>query len=304
MPYNKQNIISLPLSDEVGVSSEKNTLMRIQRRMLDEEPFMPDLPTGTVTLLFTDIDGSTRLLRQLGEHYSDVLADCRLLLRQIFVQYNGHEVDTQRDAFFVAFARATDAVAAAAAIQRVLAEHAWPEGISVRVRIGLHTGEPKLTADGYIGMDVHHAARVMSAGHGGQILLSQTTCDLVTQHLPACTSLQDLGEHRLKDLQRPSHLFQLSLEGLRIDFAPLKTLDTHPNNLPIQPTPFIGREKEVAAVTQLLRRPDVRLVTLSGPGGVGKTRLALQIAAELCDDFTDGVFVVALAPVNAPDQVV
>jgi predicted ATPase/class 3 adenylate cyclase len=272
--------------------------------MLDEEPFMPDLPTGTVTLLFTDVEGSTRLLRQLGERYSEVLADCRHLLRQMFVQYNGCEVDTQGDAFFVSFARATDAVAAAAAIQRVLAEHAWPEGISVRVRIGLHTGEPKLTADGYIGMDVHHAARIMSAGHGGQILLSPTTRQLVEQHLPAGTYLQDLGEHRLKDLQRPSYLFQLSLEDLPANFPPLKTLDTHPNNLPIQPTPFIGREKEVAAVAQMLSRPDVRLVTLSGPGGVGKTRLALQVAAELCDDFTDGVFIVALAPVNAPEQVV
>src|SRR3989440_5066239 len=161
-----------------------------------------------------------------------------------------------------------------------------------------------LTADGYIGIDVHHAARIMSAGNGGQILLSPTTRQLVEQHLPVGTYLQDLGEHRLKDLQRPSHLFQLSLEGLPIDFPPLKTLDTHPNNLPIQPTPFIGREREVAAVTQLLQRPDVRLVTLSGPGGVGKTRLALHVAAELSDDFTDGVFVVALAPVNTPEQVV
>ena len=157
---------------------------------------MPDLPTGTVTLLFTDMEGSTHLLQRLGEHYARVLADCRHLLRQMFVQYNGHEVDTQGDAFFVAFARATDAVAAAAAIQRVLAGHAWPEGISVRVRIGLHTGEPRLTADGYIGMDVHHASRIMSAGHGGQILLSPTTRQLVEQHLSAGTSLQDLGEHR------------------------------------------------------------------------------------------------------------
>src|SRR5260221_130231 len=163
---------------------------------------MPHLPTGTVTLLFTDVEGSTRLLQQLGEHYSKVLADCRHLLRSMFQQYNGHEVDTQGDAFFVAFARATDAVAAAAAIQRALVEHSWPSGTSVRVRIGLHTGEPMLTADGYIGMDVHHAARIMSAGHGGQILLSPTTRQLVEQHLPAGTYLQDLGEHRLKDLQR------------------------------------------------------------------------------------------------------
>ena len=265
---------------------------------------MSDLPTGTVTLLFSDLEGSTRLVQQLGERYADVLAECRHLLRHLFVQYHGSEVDTQGDAFFVAFARASDAVAAAAAIQRVLAEHAWPGGISVRVRIGLHTGEPKLTADGYIGMDVHHAARIMSAGHGGQILLSPTTRQLVEQYLPEGTSLEDLGEHRLKDLGRPSHLFQLSLQGLPTDFPPLKTLDTHPNNLPIQPTPFIGREKEVAAVTQLLRRPGVRLVTLTGTGGVGKTRLGLHVAAELCDDFTDGVFVIALAPMNDPTQVI
>ncbi|HYL43480.1 MAG TPA: adenylate/guanylate cyclase domain-containing protein, partial [Ktedonobacteraceae bacterium] len=265
---------------------------------------MPDLPTGTVTLFFTDMEGSTRLLQRLGEHYAAVLADCRHLLRSLFQQYHGHEVDTQGDAFFVAFARATDAISAAIDIQRALADHAWPDGVTVQVRIGLHTGEPMLTADGYIGVDVHHAARIMSAGYGGQILLSPTTRQLVEQHLPAGTYLQDLGEHRLKDLQRPSHLFQLSLKDLPANFPPLKTLDTHPNNLPIQPTPFIGRQKEVAAVTRLLQRPDVRMVTLTGPGGVGKTRLGLHVAAELADDFADGVFVVALAPVNDPMQVV
>src|SRR5258706_1481956 len=259
---------------------------------------MLDLPVGTVTLLFTDMEGSTRLLQQLGEHYVNVLAGCRQLLRAAFVQWNGHEVDTQGDAFFVPFARATDAVSAAEVIQRALTSQHWPQDVTVRVRIGLHTGEPFLSSDGYVGVDVHHAARIMSAGHGGQILLSQTTCDLVQQHLPAYTFLQDLGEHRLKDLQRPSHLFQLSLEGLPTDFPPLKTLDTHPNNLPIQPTPFIGRQKEVAAVTRLLKRSDVRLLTLTRPGGVGKTRLGLHIAAELSDDFADGVFVVALAPMN------
>jgi predicted ATPase/class 3 adenylate cyclase len=265
---------------------------------------MPDLPTGTVTLLFTDMEGSTHLLQRLGEQYADVLADCRHLLRHMFSRYNGHEIDTQGDAFFVAFTRATDAVAAAAAIQRALAEHAWPQGVSVRVRIGLHTGEPKLTADGYIGIDVHHVAHIMSAGHGGQILLSATTRQLVEQHLPVGTSLQDLGEHRLKDLQRPGHLFQVSLQDLPTTFPPLKTLNTHRTNLPIQPTPFIGREKEVAAVTQLLQRPDVRLITLTGTGGVGKTRLGLHVAAEVCDDFADGVFIVALAPVNDPTQVI
>ena len=264
---------------------------------------MPDLPSGTVTLLFTDMEGSTRLLQQLGERYATVLADCRRLLRAAFAQNSGHEVDTQGDAFFVAFARATDAIAASVMIQRSLVNHPWPADGVVRVRIGLHTGEPLLTSDGYIGVDVHHAARIMSAGHGGQILLSQTTRQLVEQHLPEGTFLQDLGEHRLKDLQRPSHLFQLSIAGWPSDFPPLKTLDTYPNNLPVQPTPFIGREKEVAAVTRLLRRPEVRLVTLTGPGGVGKTRLGLHAAAELSDHFMDGVFVVALAPVSQPTQV-
>jgi len=265
---------------------------------------MADLPTGTVTLLFTDMEGSTRLTQQLGEDYAGVLQECRQVLRAAFAQHNGHEVDTQGDAFFVVFARATDAIAAAAATQRALASHLWPQGVSVRVRIGLHTGEPTLTSDGYIGVDVHHAARIMSAGHGGQILLSPTTRQLVEQHLPDGTYLQDLGEHRLKDLRQSGRLFQLSLEDLPAAFPPLKTLDIHPNNLPVQPTPFIGREKEVAAVAQLLQRPDVRLVTLTGPGGVGKTRLGLHVAAELSDLFASGVFVVALAPVNASAQVI
>src|SRR5262249_6259629 len=153
--------------------------------------------------------------------------------------------DTQGDSFFVAFARATDAVAAAVAGQRALASHAWPDGVTVRMRMGLHTGEPLRTAEGYVGLDVHHAARIMSAGHGGQVVLSHTTRDLVVQTLPGGVSLQDLGVHRLKDLQQPSQLFQLMIEGFPTDFPPLKTLDNSPNNLPVQPTPFLGREKEV-----------------------------------------------------------
>ncbi len=265
---------------------------------------MPGLPTGTITLLFTDIEGSTRLLQQLGQSYSDVLSECQHLLRASFDRWHGHEVDTQEDAFLVAFVRATDALSAAVDAQRALASHAWPEGVTVRVRMGLHTGEPQLSAKGYVGLDVHRAARIMNAGHGGQVLLSQTTRDLVEHDLPEGVRLRDLGAHRLKDLQQKSHLFQLVIAGLPVDFPPLLTLDAHPNNLPIQPTPFIGREQEVEACEQLLRRAEVRLLTLTGPGGIGKTRLALQVAADLGEVFPDGLYFVDLAPIRDPGFVV
>src|SRR6266702_3325560 len=265
---------------------------------------MRDLPTGTVTLLFTDIEGSTLLLQQLGERYASVLYECRDLLLTAFSGHHGHEVDTQGDAFFVAFARASDAILAALAAQHALTTHPWPEGVAVRVRMGLHTGEPSVVAEGYIGLDVHHAARIMSAAHGGQVLLSQTTRDLVEHDLPDGVSLLDLGEHHLKDLQRPSHLYQLVIVGLPADFPPLKTLDSRPNNLPVQLTPLIGREKEVSAVQNLLQREDVRLMTLTGSGGTGKTRLGLQVAAELSDLFADGVYFVNLAPLSDPTLVV
>ena len=262
------------------------------------------LPSGTITMLFTDIEGSTRLLQHLGERYEAVLADCRRLMRTAFVRWNGYEVDTQGDAFFVAFTRASDAVWAAVAAQHALASHAFPHGVAVRVRMGLHTGEPQLSAEGYVGLDVHHAARIMSAGHGGQVLLSQTTRDLVQRDLPDGVSLQDLGAHRLKDLQHPSHLFQLVMAGLPTAFPPLRTLDASHHNLPVQPTPFIGREQEVSAVQQLLQRDGVRLLTLTGPGGTGKTRMALQVVAELSESFRDGVYFVNLAPISDPALVV
>src|SRR5215467_7391969 len=241
---------------------------------------MRELPSGTVTLLFTDIAGSTRLLQQVGHRYDGILTECRQLLRAAFGRWNGSEVDTQGDAFFVAFARATDAVSAAVEMQRALAAHPWPDGAIVHVRMGLHTGEPQRSAEGYVGLDVHRAARIMSAGHGGQVLLTQTTRDLVEHDLPDGVSLRDLGAHRLKDLLHPSHLFELVISGLPADFPPLKTLDTLRTNLPLHPSSLIGREREVALVQDLLCREDVRLLTLTGPGGIGKTRLGLQVAAE------------------------
>jgi predicted ATPase/class 3 adenylate cyclase/DNA-binding CsgD family transcriptional regulator len=286
------------LSKYVGIEAGCPNRSRAARAI------MQNLPTGTVTLLFTDIAGSTRLLTQLGDRYPRVLAECRQVLRRAFGQWNGNVVDTQGDAFFVVFARASDAVQAGVSAQRALASHAFPEGVAVHVRMGLHTGEPQQTANGYVGLDVHRAARIMSAGHGGQVLLSQTTCSLVEQDLPEDVHLRDLGEHRLKDLGRPMHLFQLVISDLPADFPPLHTLESFPNNLPVQPTPFLGREHEGAAIAALLRREGVRLVTLTGPGGTGKTRLALQVAADVSELFSSGVFFVNLAPISDPALVV
>src|SRR5213080_4299755 len=250
---------------------------------------MRDLPTGTITLLFTDIEGSTHLLQQLGDRYAELLTECRTLLRTAFQKYSGYEVDTQGDAIFAAFARASDALLAAVAAQRELTLHSWPDAVEVRVRMGLHTGEPSRVAEGYVGLDVHHAARIMSAGHGGQVLLSRTTRDLVEQDLPQGVSLRDLGEHHLKDLEQAVHLNQVVIADLPADFPPLRTHDRRSDTLPVQLTPLIGREHEVTAVVRLLRREKVRLVTFTGPGGTGKTRLALQVAAELRDVFVGGV---------------
>jgi predicted ATPase/class 3 adenylate cyclase len=242
-----------------------------------------ELPSGTVTFLFTDVEGSTRLLDELGAGgYAEALADHRGVLRGVIASHGGVEVDTQGDAFFVAFSRATDAVAAAAEAQQALAA-----GL-VRVRMGIHTGEPMLSDEGYVGMDVHRAARIAAAGHGGQVLVSQTTRDLLYG-----TELRDLGEHRLKDLTAAQRLYQLG-EG---EFPALKAL--YEANLPVQPTALVGRARELAEVGELLRRH--RLVTLTGPGGSGKTRLALQAAAERVEDFVDGVWFVSLAAVREPE---
>jgi predicted ATPase len=247
---------------------------------------MRDLPSGTVTFLFTDVEGSTQLLHELGaERYADALADHRRLLREAFAAQGGVEVDTQGDAFFVAFPTAPGALAAASAATERLA------GGPVRVRMGVHTGTPHLTDEGYVGVDVHRAARIAAIGHGGQVLVSAATRALVD------SELADLGDHRLKDLSAPERLYQLG----ESEFPPLKSL--YRTNLPVPGTPFVGRERELAEVLELLGRQDLRLLTLTGPGGTGKTRLALQAAGAAADDYQDGVFWVPLAPLREPELV-
>jgi predicted ATPase/class 3 adenylate cyclase len=243
-----------------------------------------ELPDGTVTFLFTDVQGSTSLLQEIGaERYAGIIAEHRRVLRDAFGRHGGVEVDTQGDAFFVAFPTAPGALAAAGEAQAAL---------SVPVRMGIHTGTPLLTAGGYVGGDVHRAARVAAAAHGGQVLVSAATAGLVGQ-----AGLRDLGEHRLKDLSGPEHLFQL---GER-EFPPLRTL--YRTNLPVPATPFLGRSAELVQVQRLLARGDVRLLTLSGAGGSGKTRLALQAAAGAADDYPQGVWWVPLAPLQDAAEV-
>jgi predicted ATPase/class 3 adenylate cyclase len=257
---------------------------------------MPQLPTGCITLLFTDIEGSTHLLQQLGNRYATVLRDCRRLLRAAFQQGNGFEVDTQGDSFFVVFERAVDAILAAIDAQRALFAARWPEQAAVRIRMGVHTGEPQPAEEGYIGLDVHCAARIMSAAHGGQVLLSQATRDLVTADLPEGVQLRDLGTYRLKDIAGPHALFQLVIPDLPADFPPVSALSSRRplRNIPSPATSFVGRESEVAAIGDMLRRADMRLLTLIGTAGVGKTRLAVQAAAQLSTEFNDGLCFVAL----------
>ncbi|HSG13821.1 MAG TPA: adenylate/guanylate cyclase domain-containing protein [Gaiellaceae bacterium] len=245
-----------------------------------------DLPSGTVTFLFTDVEGSTRLLHELGEEaYSGALAEHRRLIREACTAEGGVEVDTQGDAFFFAFPTAPTALAAAGAFTERLAA----EG-PIRVRVGLHTGTPLIGAEGYIGHDVHRAARIAAAGHGGQVLVSSSTAALLD------VELADLGEHRLKDLTGAERLYQSGSE----EFPPLRTLDA--TNLPVASGPLLGRDDEVSELLGLLREGK-RLVTITGAGGSGKTRLALQVAAELVGTVADGVFWVGLAPLADPDLV-
>ena len=267
---------------------------------------MAELPSGTVTFLFSDVEGSTRLLARLRSRYAEVLAEHQRLLRAAFDEHDGREVHTEGDAFFVAFVRASDAIAAAVSAQRSLASQRWPEGVEVRVRIGVHTGEAEVRQDDYVGMDVHRAARICAAGHGGQVLISSSTRELVADELPSDVALRDLGRHRLKDLDRPEQLFQLVAGDLPADFpapASLSPGSAGADGLPASPNRTIGREDDVQAIAARLRVGGVRLLTLTGPGGVGKTRLALEAARAVGTHFTDGAHFVSLAALQRPEDV-
>ena len=256
-------------------------------------------PAATLTFLFSDIEGSTRTLDTLGsEAYTTVLERHAAIMRAAIANHGGREQGTEGDSFFVVFDNALDAVAAAVEAQRALATEPWPPGGEVTVRMGLHAGEASTSAAGLVGIDVNRAARIAAAAHGGQIVVSEAVRALVTPDLGEAISLRGLGNHRLKDLREPQPLCQVVADGLRMEFPPLKSLDARPNNLPTQLTSFVGREKELAEAGDLLARN--RLVTLTGPGGTGKTRLSLQVAANAAERFTDGVFFVPLETVREP----
>jgi predicted ATPase/class 3 adenylate cyclase len=259
---------------------------------------LTDLPTGTLTFLFTDIEGSTRLLQRLGARYPDVLEEHRRVIRAALADHDGHEVATHGDSFFVVFGAASDAVAAVSQAQRSLATHDWPHGTAVSVRMGLHTGEAGVVDGTYVGLDVHRAARIGAAASGGQVLLSRACTELVEGSLPLGVSIRDMGDHRLKDLSRPERLHQLVIDGLRSDFPPIRSADPTLDNLPVQLTSFIGRERESTEIADLL--VSSRLLTLRGPGGTGKTRLAAEVAGRVGGRFADGVRFVPLAPVTDP----
>jgi predicted ATPase/class 3 adenylate cyclase len=264
-----------------------------------------DLPSGTTTFLFTDIEASTKLWEEYPQAMKGALTRHYDVLHKAVEAHAGQVVETTGDGILAVFGTSLDGVAAALAAQQALIAERWEDlqPNAIRVRMGLHTGEAEMREGMYAGPGLNRAARLMSIGHGGQTLLSSTTADLVRDMLPAGASLRDLGEHRLKDLVRSEHIYQLFHPDLPADFPPLKSLNAFPNNLPVQLTSFIGREEELKAIKDLLFRPDIRMITLIGPGGTGKTRLSLQTAAEIIDHFRDGVYFVDLALIREPESV-
>jgi predicted ATPase/class 3 adenylate cyclase len=262
---------------------------------------MANLPTGTITFLFTDIEGSTRLLAELGADYSDVLERHQRLLRDAIGRHNGVEVSTDGDSFFCVFTTADDALAAAVDMQRSLAEEDWGAAGPVKVRMGLHTGVAALGGDNYVGMDVHRAARISEVGHGGQVLLSAATHLLGAEALPDGVTFKDIGELRLRDLDHPEHVYQLAITGLQSDFPPPRKVGAATTNLPRMATPLIGRDTDQVAVAKLM--DEARLVTITGVAGAGKTRLAIAVANTSRETHREGVWFVPLASVASDDLV-
>jgi predicted ATPase/class 3 adenylate cyclase len=265
-------------------------------------PRGPEPPTGTVAFLFTDIEGSTRLARSLAEDYESVLERHRSILREAFSRHAGFEVGTEGDSFFIAFGSPLHALRAAAEAQGALTAEEWQPGAELRVRMGLHVGEATRRADNYVGLEVHRAARIAAAGHGGQVLVSQAMAAVLGDGLPRELALRDLGEYRLKDFDAPAHLYQLLGPGMRDEFPAPRSVGTELTNLPQELTSFVGREAELEELGGLMDTH--RLVTLIGVGGTGKTRLMRQLAAELLGRRADGVWQVELAPVAGPELVV
>src|SRR3982074_1567508 len=254
-------------------------------------------------MLFTDIEGSSDSVRALGaDRWESVLERHTAIIREALDKHSGFLVRSEGDSIFAVFTSPSEALASAAEMQRRLHETAWPHQAAVRVRMGLHTGEarPASAASGvdYVGFEVSRAARIAAAAHGGQVLASDATESLVRDALAPGLTLRDLGEHRFKDLVRPQRIYQLLIDGLPETFPPLRSLDSTPNNIPTQATKFIGRQRELA--TAVGRLQTTRLLTLTGPGGSGKTRLALRLAADLLDRYPDGVWLGELAPIPPP----
>jgi predicted ATPase/class 3 adenylate cyclase len=258
-------------------------------------------PTGTVTFLFSDIEGSTKLVERFGPEWPDLLQRHREALRSAFAAHAGWEQGTEGDSFFIVFTNAGDAVRAAAAGQRALAAVDWPPDGEIRVRMGLHTGEGRTSGGDYVGLDVHRAARIGAAGHGGQVLLSEATTALVRSSLPARCRLVDVGSHRLKDLPRPERLHQLAIDGLPTAFPPLRSLGAGASNLPVALSSLVGREADIEAVRSLLS--GARLVTVTGPGGTGKTRLVQEVARRSAGGFEGGAAFVPLEATRDPDLI-
>jgi predicted ATPase/class 3 adenylate cyclase len=250
----------------------------------------------TVTLVFTDIEGSTVLLERLGDGYATLIADHHAIVDEAAGRHGGKRIDAAGDGLFYSFGTARGALAACVEAQRQIGTHAWPDGADVRVRMGIHTGEPLSAQTGYVGIDVHRAARICAAGHGGQILVSQAARGLIGTGMPGDVGLTDLGLYHLRGIEGPERLFQVVAPGLETDFPPVRSLDTTPNNLPRQLSSFVGRAREIEDAE--VRLTDATMLTLTGPGGVGKTRLALEIAAHLVSSFPDGVWLVELASVT------